>query len=351
VHYEDGRKRTVRRRVEKWNVDLRLRRRTRITEFAELKLRPTTDAARARPDLGVVFVLDTSGSMREQVAGTRTRLDVVIEVLHGLSSSGKMVSNDRFALVHFDDNASTILGFTPGDQVGQIHAAVDQLGTYSGGTVMGEGLRHGLEAITPSGGAAERIVLLSDGQTADEDLVRGVASRLAERRIAVVAIGIGADWNVTLLVELANLTSGHPVLVVSDSDAPAYPTATPASRFGSLITEEFDRPAKEVVTDVEVTVRTVKEVSLARVTRVVPSLVEAQLGPVPVALGNVGAGEEPVFLFEFRLPSRVPSRVRVAQIGITYEVPGAGYKGELAPIDVVVEYSGDSPSKLFAPSQ
>ncbi|MDX2004231.1 MAG: VWA domain-containing protein, partial [Meiothermus sp.] len=34
-----------------------------------------------------------------------------------------------------------------------------------------------------------------------------------------------------------------------------------------------------------------------------------------------------------------PARIRLAQLGLTYEVPGKGYRGEIPPMDILVEFT------------
>jgi len=61
----------------------------------------------------------------------------------------------------------------------------------------------------------------------------------------------------------------------------------------------------------------------------------------PYPLGNAAKGDWTVFILEFTLPARPPARIRLAQLGLTYQVPGQGYRGEVPPMDVVVEFTTD----------
>jgi len=95
----------------------------------------------------------------------------------------------------------------------------------------------------------------------------------------------------------------------------------------------------EVVTNVTLSVKTVRDVALERITRVYPTQTEVDRSVQPHPLGNAEAGDWTVYILEFTLPTRGPSRIRLAQLGLTYEVPGQGYRGELPPIDVVAEFT------------
>jgi Ca-activated chloride channel family protein len=61
----------------------------------------------------------------------------------------------------------------------------------------------------------------------------------------------------------------------------------------------------------------------------------------PLRLGSLEAGDHTVFILELDVPERPAVRARLAQIGVTYWVPGEGYRGEVLPIDVAVEYTTD----------
>ena len=91
--------------------------------------------------------------------------------------------------------------------------------------------------------------------------------------------------------------------------------------------------------------RGVKGVTLDRVTRVYPFLSESELVPfqggAKSKAGNLEANDQTAFLLELTLPPRPPARVRIAQIGLTFDVPGEGRRGEIPPVDVVVEFTFD----------
>jgi Ca-activated chloride channel family protein len=75
--------------------------------------------------------------------------------------------------------------------------------------------------------------------------------------------------------------------------------------------------------------------------RASPSLSDIDIHREPLSLGNVEAGDHTVFILELDIPQRPPVRARLAQIGITYQVPAQRYRGEIAPQDVIVEFTDD----------
>jgi Ca-activated chloride channel family protein len=162
---------------------------------------------------------------------------------------------------------------------------------------------------------------------------------LAQEQIPITAIGVGEDWNEALLTELTDRTQGKPFYVVPN--AHAKPPAVGLEQLPRELLADLAHTASEVVTNINLSVRTVQEVVLERITRVYPTQNEVNREAQPFFLGNAEAGDETLFLLEFTLPTRPPARMRLAQLGLTYQVPGADFRGELPPLDVVVEFTAD----------
>lgn len=308
--------------------------------FLALHLLPEAQAAQHRPPLSVAFAVDTSGSMREKVTGAggaTTKLGLVMEALRGLISSDLLDPHDQIALVKFDDTAEVVLPFTPAGDRAQLLAAAGRLEKFSGGTQMGAGMNLAMNLLAPQTGS-RRLILLTDGQTFDEEVVTAVTEQLAQARIPVTAIGVGADWNEDLLSILTDRTQGKPLHVMAGAP---QPPSLGAHELPQAILGDLKQAAREVVTGIGMTLRAVAGVKLERVTRVYPTLNEVDLTMTPYPLGNAAAGDESVFVLELSLPARPPVKVRLAQVGLTYQVPGAGYTGELPPLDITVEFTQD----------
>ncbi|MDZ7702945.1 MAG: VWA domain-containing protein [Trueperaceae bacterium] len=327
--------------------------------FLALSLRPDPDAAKTRPQLAIAFVVDTSGSMREVVTeptertgqttvvdgatyevvrGAKSKIELVTEALQGILGDDTLEDDDRIAIVGFDDQARVIAPFTPARERRRLQSSADTLGQYSGGTRMGAGMREGLRLLSSETGS-RRMVLLTDGHTFDEDLVKSLVADLRAQRVSVTTVGVG-DTNEDLLIDLTDKTQGNLVDVVPDNQNP-QPPAVRASELPAAFLGDVKKAASEVVTDLSLNVMTVRDVSIDRITRVYPVQSEVEVGEQPFFLGSAAAGDETVFVIEFTLPKRPPARMRLAQLGLSYQVPGADYRGELPPMDVVVEFTND----------
>ncbi|MDJ0617950.1 MAG: VWA domain-containing protein [Calothrix sp. MO_192.B10] len=324
--------------------------------FLMLKLRPIKDVAATRPSTTFAFVIDTSGSMYEvvagdvtptgitytedgkdynQVTGGKSKIDIVIESLLALVDSGRLGASDRVAIVQFDDKASEIIGLTPATQVSQLENAITQLRSFSGGTRMGLGLRRALDLLGGQNMAVRRTLLFTDGRTFDEDMCREIASDFATKNIPITALGVGEDFKEDLLSHLSDSTGGTLFYVVPGN---AIGTQVSILDLPHKIIEEYSQAQQEVITNLALTVKTVKGVELNRIVRAYPTQAEFPLTQDPYPIGNAAAGDETIFILEFNMDSRPPSRVRIAQLGLTYDIPGQNRRGELPPQNLVVQF-------------
>ncbi|MDZ7704206.1 MAG: VWA domain-containing protein [Trueperaceae bacterium] len=315
--------------------------------FARLTLRPDAQARQARPPLAIAFLIDTSGSMRDVVAPrtdaeqdvrAQNRLDIVIGALRKTLDAAGLTADDRLAVIRFDDDAEVLAPLTTHTRRARLIAASERLSRYAGGTQLGRGLEHALHLLQNET-ASRRIILLSDGQAEDEPRVRDLSQQLAAQHIPVTTIGVG-DFNADLLNDLADTTQGRLIDVVADIPAPGSGSVN-IHDLPNAIIGDVNHAQHEVITNAALSARTVKGVSLERVTRVFPVLTDVTMTQQPYTLGNIATTKQSVFILEFSLPARPAARIRLAQLGLTYDVPGANHRGELPPVDLVAEFTHD----------
>ena len=320
--------------------------------FVLLKLLPSPEAAQARPRVNLAVVMDTSGSMREPAPGANvrviptdpvvmdgktytgtfegsTKLDVAMEAARRLIDSPNLQPADTITLIQFDDESTVVAQGQPGRDRAALAAGIEELPSFSGGTQMGKGLRNAVAVLGGEDDAARKVLLLTDGLAVDEPECRAAAGALAELRAPVVALGVGEEYNEDLLAEVCSTSLGRPY---DFRDMTTLP---------QVFETELGATASQVVSDVRLTVRAVREVRLASAMRAYPSLSELDASREPLPLGSIEAGDHTVFVLELDLPERPPLRARLAQLGITYQVPAQGYRGEILPQDVVVECTDD----------
>ena len=323
--------------------------------FVMLKLRPTKDIATSRPSTTFTFVIDTSGSMYEiilgeskptgiiyeqdgkqyqQVIGGKSKIDLVIESLLALVRSGKLTTSDRIAIVQFDDHASQIIGLTSATEINHIETAIEKLREFSGGTRMGLGLRTAFDILSEQQMTVRRTLLFTDGQTFDEDQCRSISSNFATNNIPITALGVG-EFNEDLLTHLSDTTGGKLLYIVPGK---AIGTQISILDLPDKIIDEYSQAQQEVITNLALTVKTVKGVELTRIVRAYPTQAEFPINQDPHPIGNAIANDETIFILEFTINNRPAGRVRIAQVGMTYDIPGQKIRGELPPENLIIQF-------------
>lgn len=330
--------------------------------FAMLKMIPDQEVAAARPPLALCLVIDTSASMQayadQNEAKTLARqmglqsqgvikdggnfrgynmelptlLDQAIQAAHLMVDDSRLAPSDQVSIVHFDDVGHVLMPLTPISNKGALHGAIESLRDYAGGTHMAQGMRCALsemERLPPV--VAKRAIIFTDGAAFDEEACADLLPQFAAANTPIISIGFGEEYNADLLRQMADFTQGRPYHVRE------------VSEMSEVLQLEVGKSANEVVTDLKASVATVKGVQVDSVTRVYPNLADVNAAERPLRLGNIEKGDYTVFIFEFSISGveRPPSRVRIAQVGLTANAPGLGRVEEFPPQDLFVEFTHD----------
>ena len=182
------------------------------TDTALARVLPVKMTPREQKDtVAVFFVLDTSGSMANYVAGHRRKIDLAIA---GISAG---IDNLE------EDDVAGVISFSAGKQVDVVSdltsdrnmllQAVGKLKPTGGTTLMKEAIEGAYERLKTDDAKRKHIILLSDGKSdeAASDLL-ALAGQTAAAHISITTIAIG-DANRALLRELSEISGGSPVIV------------------------------------------------------------------------------------------------------------------------------------------
>jgi Ca-activated chloride channel homolog len=301
--------------------------------FVMLKLQPAQEVSSTKPSTAFTFVIDTSGSMYESVGNT-TKIDIAIESLLSLIRSGRLDSNDSVAIIQFDDTASVLIPLTPATEIAKLENAISSLRNYSGGTCIAKGLQQALNLLQPMDMTVLRALLFTDGETIDEDECREIVKEFAANNIPITALGVG-DYNEDLLINLSDTTGGTLAHVVTGT-----PTGNQLSiaDLPQALLENFAQAQQEVITNLCMTIKTVEGVKLSKIVRAYPTQAEFILDREPYPIGNAAANDETIFALEFTIKNRPAAKVRIAQLSLTYDVPGQNRRGELPPQNLIAQF-------------
>lgn len=197
------------------------------------------EAVNYTPPLGVMVLMDVSGSMSSDAeGGNGTKLDWAKAGVDACLDALNV--RDYIGVLTFDDYADPVLELTPRTQEAKIKEALNTIKdrTSGGGTVVTGSLMSAMQALAAQKDIAKRhIILVTDGVIASANEVIAQAKEIYEKHsitISVVGIGIDASAQKTMneLVEAA-----HGRLIVED----------PGEELVAAMREELNvQPLKEV---------------------------------------------------------------------------------------------------------
>ena len=278
----------------------------------------------------------SSGIPQEVLSSLPRKIDRVKDAL--LTAVEQLRSNDRFALIAFAGQAVTLIPNTSGAEKRRLLDAVDGLAQLQLGddTYIGRGMALGFDELERGAGAdlAERMLVLTDGFTQDEDVCRAEAARARQARVPISTMGLGGEFNEEIMIPIADQTGGEAYLLEDPDDIP------------EAFAHELQRAQAVRYRSLEVKLRPAHGVEVRAAYRVRPAIAPLEAvnddGSYTFSLGDLVTGEEPALLLELIVPARQPGVYRLAQTLLACDDPAGGPVGLKARADVVVEYTSDA---------
>ena len=246
-----------------------------------------------RQNLALTFVVDTSGSMKQE-----NRMELVKHALRLLV--GELGPADSIAIVAFSNEARQILPMTSASAKGLIETAIYGL-QPDGSTNADAGLRMGYEiaggALTP--GSSNRVVLLSDGVAnvgnVDQASILASVEHQRSKGIYLNTVGVGmGNHNDALLEQLAD--KGDGICNYIDTQKEAYRALV------ENFTGAFQPIARDVKIQVEFNPAEVQSYRLLGYEN--RTVADKDFRNDAVDAGEIGAGHQVTALYEIvRNPS------------------------------------------------
>jgi Ca-activated chloride channel family protein len=276
-----------------------------------------------RLPLNLCLVLDRSTSMKG------ARLHQVKEATRYIVD--QMGPDDVLSLVTFSDRAQVILPGRRGVDRVAARAATSSLRS-EGGTEIFQGLSLGLQEVerwqAPDG--LSHLILLTDGQTyGDEEKCIEAARHAGELNIPITTMGIGSDWNDSLLDTVANLSNGSSVYIDS--------TAKIAKTFH----DEIHSLEGTIAHSLALVVHQSEGVSLKEAFRVSPYLSQLHPADGKLALGSLEKDAPQAMILELLVASHPPGQHRLLQLDVDGAVPALGVQPARARQTVEVSFVSD----------
>jgi Ca-activated chloride channel homolog len=226
----------------------------------------------ARPAVNLALLVDTSGSMEGRaIADARAA---------SLALLRSLAPEDRVAVVVFDSKAEVLLPSTrlaDADRA-ELEKKISAM-KATGTTDMAGGLRMAIDEVTRNlqREGVNRVVLVGDGVPNDDRMILPLIQQAAAQGISVTALGLGNDYDETLMGRIAQVSGGR-FFYVDDS-----------AKVASFFAEEVTRLHRVVARHATLELRPGPGVT---VTGVVGRTFQPLDRGVSVQLGDLSLGEQ-----------------------------------------------------------
>ncbi len=298
--------------------------------YVLLEAQPTEMMAQVRMPLNFALVLDHSGSMKgAKLNNVKEAVKMVLD---------RLEPSDYVSVVIFDDTSQVIIPSMPANDPIGMKAAIDRI-RDAGGTAMSLGMIQGLNELRrwniPN--AINRMILLTDGVTyGDSDRCRQLARDARAANISIYPLGIGADWDESLLDDVGELSGGMPAEFIRN----------PGDAL-TVFQQQLQSAVAVAVRNATLTLRLPTGVAPKKAVKVLPIISELgqsvlQDRQIVVPLGDLERNNSQSVLVELMIDPRPAGLFRIAQAELTYDVPIAHLIGERIRDDIKVTFTNDA---------
>jgi len=303
--------------------------------YALLKLIPAGGSGRL-VNLNLALALDVSGSMYEEDGTGVSRLHRIQQAAR-LAVAKLNPATTTLSVVAFAHDAEVVLPATPLSDRATIEDVIDRIDRFNvdpGGTAMDQGIQLAMGELEKNlGTGLTQLIVLTDGETSGEQTCRQLAQQMAQKKERLNVIGVGTEWNQSLIKDLARLSEGDwGYIDVNDPQA--------AER---VFVKEFESLASAGFLNVEMHLRAMKDIKIKRVRMVVPEIKEMTLSEpeerhLVAGLGTLERDKPSRYILDLTLPKRPDGKFRIADIEITFD-PGNGRRESTGAVPLEVNYT------------
>lgn len=296
-----------------------------------LKIIPQGNELVSRLPLNISLVIDNSGSMYGDDNRIYLALEAATQVMRILGQE------DIISVISFADNAQVVLPPTSGSDQLSINRAINSvLQMPSGGTCLPIAMQTAAGQLKPyiSRDRTNRVLILTDGNTIDEQWCPYLAGIEAANGISFSTFGLGEDWNENLLRAVSDTSGGNWYYIPTPADI----NKIFQEELGLLLTTAYSNLRLELKFFQNDTVKEIKVVS--------PELKDVQSGSGTDArlkefsLGSMQKDRPLYLLLTLSLVNREPGRYNIALAKLLYDLPGQPHQ-QVGPQALVVGYVTD----------
>ncbi|MDD7986846.1 VWA domain-containing protein [Lentisphaera marina] len=187
-----------------------------------------------QPSLGLVLIIDKSGSMSGQpIVLAREASKAAVELLS---------SRDQVGVIAFDGNAKLVTDLTSAANKGEVLSQIDGIGA-GGGTNLYPAMLMGRDMLGVSSSKIKHMIILSDGQSQGGDF-EGISSELSQMGVTISTVSLGQGAAVDLMAAIAQIGNGRAYVTNNAEEMPRIFTKETMEASRSAIKEEPFSPIK-----------------------------------------------------------------------------------------------------------
>jgi Ca-activated chloride channel family protein len=294
-----------------------------------IKVTPDISAGLRPLPLNVSLVIDVSASMKGQ------KIKYAIEAAKHVVTS--LSEDDWVSVVTFSDEAEAIVPSTKNHDKPAIFSALDGIRTLSG-TRLHHGMELSIREMRKAGfsNKANRMIILTDGETEGEDWCRTIAAQEKDNNVIISTLGIGEKYNEDLLDDISSATLGS-----------FFHLSIP-EQISDIFQSEISDASAAVVSDLSINFKLLNGVVLESISRIFPSSSalqprnENESNVFTVDMGNINKDEPAVFGAKLKLPPHPAGEVTIAELSVTYSIPSLQVKDRVETKNIIVEYTNSA---------
>lgn len=285
----------------------------------------------SRLPLNVCLVLDRSTSMQG------SRLDQTKVSAQRMIDS--LASDDTLGIVAFSDAAEVVW---PSQLLAEPIKAKARVSAIqaSGGTEILPGLNAGLNELDKKRQTypINHLILLTDGQTyGDEDKCLAAADEAKSRRVGISAMGIGEDWNDTLLDALASRSGGVSQYIASTGEIKHF------------LQERLQGLGAVYGDNLRLTLNLTDSVQIKNAFKLSPYIQRIELDGKSLILGPLQSDASITGMLELVAGPHPAGEHRLAQVELTGDVPARQMKNVALRQDLNVRFDPHAHSNAPPP--